>query len=207
MKKVLILIFAIVLVSGISYSQNEMGLKIGLSSYDLPKNNYTNSKDVKLSIESALYGFQFGMYARIGLLGFYIQPEIDFNSNRVRYRIHDLDNLDTLNSIRTSTYRNIDIPVLFMINPSIFRFYAGPVGHYLIGDVSDFTHKDKIKEILNNLKYGYQTGVGVSFKSITVDLRYEGSISKTVKTFEIDGKEYSLDDSKSRYIFSIWFKF
>lgn len=196
-----------VFVSKVAYSQNEMGLKIGLSSYDLPKNSYTNSEDIKLSIESAEYGFQFGMFARIGLLGFYIQPEIDFNSNRVRYRIHDLDNLDTLNSIRTSTYRNIDIPVLFMVNPSIFRFYAGPVGHYLIDDVSDFTHRDKIKEILNNLKYGYQAGVGVSVKRITLDLRYESGFSKSIRTFEIDGKEYNLDDSKSRYIFSIWFKF
>ncbi len=207
MKKLLILIFAIVFISRVAYSQTEMGLKIGLSSYDLPKDNYTDSKDIKLSIEDASYGFQFGMYARIGLLGFYIQPEIDFNSNRVQYRIHDLDNVDTLNSIRTSTYRNIDIPVLFMVNPSIFRFYAGPVGHYLIDDVSDFTRKDKIKEILNNLKYGYQAGVGISLKRITLDLRYEGSISKRVKTFEIDGKEFSLDDSNSRYIFSIWFNF
>jgi len=94
-----------------------------------------------------------------------------------------------------------------MVNPSIFRFYAGPVGHYLIDDISDFTQKDKIKEILTNLKYGYQAGVGVAVKSVTFDVRYEGSISKTIRTFEIDGKEFTLDDSKSRFIFSVWFRF
>lgn len=205
MKKALFIFIVTVLTISNSFSQNEIGVKLGLSSYNIPKSN--NSKELKLSIANASYGFQAGIFARIGLFGFYLQPEVDFNSNTVRYKISDLDNIDTLNNIRTSTYRNIDIPILFMINPSIFRFYAGPVGHYLIDDISDFTQKDKIKEILANLKYGYQAGVGVAVKSVTFDVRYEGSISKTIRTFEIDGKEFTLDDSKSRFIFSIWFRF
>ena len=206
MKKTLFIFIVTVLTISNSFSQNELGVKLGLSSYNIPKSS-NNSKELKLSIADASYGFQAGIFARIGLFGFYLQPEVDFNSNTVRYKISDLDNLDTLNNIRTSTYRNIDIPILFMINPSIFRFYAGPVGHYLIDDISDFTQKDKIKEILTNLKYGYQAGVGVAVKSVTFDVRYEGSISKTIRTFEIDGKEFTLDDSKSRFIFSIWFRF
>ena len=207
MKKVLIIFIVAILTITKSFTQNEIGVKLGLSSYNFPANSFTNSKKLKLSIEDASYGFQAGIFARIGLFGLYIQPEVDFNSNTVRYRIQDLDNIDTLNSIRTSTYRNIDIPVLFMINPSIFRFYAGPVGHYLIDDISDFTKKDRIKEILNNLKYGYQAGVGISVKSVTFDVRYEDSFNKSIKTFEIDGKEFTLDDSESRFIFSIWFRF
>ncbi len=207
MKKVLIVIIATVLSFSYSYSQNEIGIKLGLSSYDLPGKMYTDSKNLKITIKDASYGFQFGAFARIGLFGFYIQPELDFNSNTVHYKLEKLNQFDTLNSIRTSTYRNIDIPILFMISPSIFRLYAGPVGHYLINGVSDFTERDKVKEILSNLKYGYQIGIGASIKNITLDIRYEGSISRSIKTFEIDGKEFNLDDSKSRYIFSIWYGF
>lgn len=206
MKKTLFVLFTFFFITNLSFSQNEIGLKFGLSSYDFSTNQNITTSKIKLAIDNASYGFQAGIYARIGLFGFYLQPELDFNSNTINYRIKNLNNLDSLNQIRTSSYKNIDVPVLFMITPSIFKIYAGPVGHYLINDVSDFLKKDKIKEMAKNLKYGYQLGLGVSINSLTLDVRYEGNFYKNIKSFEIDGKEYYLDDSKSRFIFSIWFR-
>ena len=65
---------------------------------------------------------------------------------------------------------------------------------------------DKIKEEFKNLTYGYQLGAGVTFSGLTIDVRYEGNFSKSIKSFNIDGKTYEIDDSPSRVIFSLWFK-
>jgi len=206
MKKFLFILLSLLYFSNNVLAQNEFGLKFGLSSYDLPKNKSLTADNIKLSIQDASYGFQAGVYGRIGLLGLYIQPEVLFNSNSVNFKIDDLNNLDTLNQIRTSSYKSLDIPVLFMITPSILKIYTGPVAHYLIDDISDFTKKDKLEEMFENLTYGYQLGVAASLGSLTIDVRYEGSFNKRIKTFIIDNQEFHLDDSPSRFIFSLWFR-
>ncbi|MBK7094280.1 MAG: outer membrane beta-barrel protein [Saprospiraceae bacterium] len=145
------------------------------------------------------------MYGRLGLLGIYLQPEILFNSNTVSYKLSDLTSADTIEQIRTSRYQNIDIPVLLMLTPSIFKIYGGPVGPLFSNSVSDIDNKYEIKEEFKNLRYGYQLGAGLTIKGLTVDFRYEGNFSKNYKTFVIDGKEFKSDDSPSRILLSLWF--
>jgi len=48
MKKALLIFTVTVLTIGNSFSQNEIGVKLGLSSYNIPKSSY-NSKELKLS--------------------------------------------------------------------------------------------------------------------------------------------------------------
>ncbi len=207
MKK-LIFYFSVLLLlsSTTTNAQNEFGIKLGVSSYDLPNSEINSSKDLKLSLNDASYGLHFGVYGRIGILGINLQPEILFNSNPYHYKLNDLTNVDSLDNIRTTKYQNLDIPVLIMLSPAFFKLYAGPVGHYRIKSISDFTSKDKVIEIFNNLKFGYQFGAGITLNGLTVDVRYEGNFSKTFKTFSIDGHEYQVDDSPSRVNISLWFK-
>lgn len=206
MKKVFFPFVVLLLITTPVFSQNEFGFKLGISSYDIQKSEIGNTEDLQLTIKDASYGFQAGLYGRLGLLGIYVQPEVLLNSNFVNYRLQDLNNLDTLDKIRTAKYQNLDIPLMLMITPSIFKIYAGPVGHYFINDISDFTKKDKIKEIFNNLTYGYQAGVGIEFSGVALDIRYESNFSKNIKTFIVDEKEFKIDKSPSRFIFSLWFK-
>ncbi len=206
MKKTLFYLFIVIISINYSYSQAEFGIKVGMSSYDIPKDNIQNSSDLKLSIKSASYGFQAGVYGRIGLLGVNVQPEILFNSNTYNYKISNLGNVDSLGQIRSSKYQNLDIPVMIMFSPAFFKLYAGPVGHYHINSISEFKDTDKIKEKFKHFTYGYQLGAGVTFSGLTFDVRYEGNFSKSIKHFVIDGQTYDVDDSPSRVIFSLWFE-
>lgn len=206
MKKVLFIGFAILFFAYYGISQNQIGLKVGLSSYDFKTSNSLSTENIKLSISDASYGFQAGIYGRLGLLGIYIQPEICFNSNTVHYKLEELDKPGTIKEIRTASYRNLDFPVLFMITPAVFNFYAGPVGHYFLNDISDFKEKDKIKEMFKELTYGYQLGGGISLDKFTIDIRYEGSFSKNIKTVSIENQDFKISDSPSRFIFSLMVK-
>lgn len=205
MKQLFLILILGVIATGVVKSQNEFGFKAGLSSYDLADRNIGSTSDLKLSLKDSKYGFHAGIYGRIGLMGVYIQPEVLFNSNRVSYKLNDLTSADTIEQIRTSRYQNIDIPVLLMLTPSIFKIYGGPVGHYFLNSVSDIDDKYKIKEEFKKIRYGYQLGAGFTIKGLTLDFRYEGNFSKYYKTFVIDGKEFNADDSPSRIIFSLWF--
>jgi hypothetical protein len=206
MKKTFFYLILLLVSINSSFAQSEFGIKVGMSTYDIPKDDIQNSSDLKLSIKSASYGFQAGVYGRLGILGINIQPEILFNSNTYTYKLSNLNNVDSLDQIRSTKYQNLDIPVMVMFTPAFFKLYAGPVGHYHINNISDFKDKDNIKEVFKNLTYGYQLGAGITFSGLTFDVRYEGNISKSIKTFKIDGKTYDIDDSPSRVIFSLWFK-
>jgi hypothetical protein len=205
MKRILLLSLIWLLLSFAINAQSEFGFKAGLSSYDLTARHIGSTSDLKLSLKDSQYGFHAGIYGRLGLLGIHIQPEIIFNSNRVSYKLDNLTFADTIEDIRTTRYQNIDVPVLLMVTPSIFKIYAGPVGHYFLNSISDIDDKYKIKEEFEKFRYGYQLGAGITFKGLTVDVRYEGNFSKYQKTFIIDGQEFNSDESPSRIIMSVWF--
>ncbi|MGE5356135.1 MAG: outer membrane beta-barrel protein [Deltaproteobacteria bacterium] len=186
-------------------AQNEFGFKAGLSSYDLASRHIGSTSDLKLSLKDSRYGFHGGIYGRLGLMGIYIQPELIFNTNKVDYKLKNINTADSIEEIRTTRYQNIDLPVLIMIAPSIFKIYAGPVGHYFLNSFSDINEKHEIKEEFSKIRYGYQLGAGVTLKGLTIDIRYEGNFSKYYKTFSIDGQQFKTDESPSRLLISLWF--
>ena len=207
MKKHLLFILLVFTFASLLPAQSQLGLKIGLSSYDLPDDILELSgKDLELSVESASYGIHFGVYGRIGLLGFYIQPEVNFNSNSVQYRLTDFQSSGSIDDIRTEHYQNIDIPVLIMVAPSIFRIYAGPVGHYFLHSSSELKTIDGLKEEFKKLTYGYQAGAGIQIAGISVDLRYEGNFNKFGDHIIIDGDPYHFSGTPSRFLLSVGFK-
>jgi len=188
-------------------AQNQVGLKFGLSSYDLPSDVLELSgKDLQLSVENANYGIHFGVYARLGILGFYLQPELNFNSNSVQYRIQDFNDIEAVDDIRTEHYQNIDIPVLIMFTPSIFRVYAGPVGHYFLNSTSELKTISGLKEEFKTLSYGYQAGAGIQIAGLSLDVRYEGNFNKFGDHIVIDGNPYQFSSTPSRFLVSLGFK-
>jgi hypothetical protein len=207
MKKIVLPILLTILTIPLIYGQNGIGVKLGVSSYNLPDDVLElEGKDLQISVENADYGIHFGIYGRIGLLGFHLQPEVNFNSNTVEYRLNELGSEGTVGEIRKEHYQNIDIPLLIMISPSIFRLYLGPVGHYFLHSTSELNNVDGLKQEFKTLKYGYQAGFGIELTGIGVDVRYEGNLSKFGDHITIDGNHYEFDSSPSRWLFSVTFK-
>lgn len=207
MKKILFIFSLLIFSFSFIHAQSQIGLKFGLSSYDLPTDVLDlTGNEIQLSVENANYGIHFGIYGRIGILGFYLQPEVLFNSNSVQYRVEDFNQNSTIDEIRTENYQNIDIPVLVMFAPSIFRLYAGPVGHYFLHSTSSLKTIDGVSEEFKTLKYGYQAGFGIQLAGLMVDLRYEGNFSKFGDHIIIDGEPFEFSQSPSRVMLSLSFK-
>jgi hypothetical protein len=170
MKKYLLSIALLIAVSLSAKAQFSFGIKAGPNFSSLNTENFH---------DSPLAGFEGGVFARFGT-GFYIQPELYLASTGGKFNSDD----DTFEGqVRFTT---LNFPLLFgetfgtqSLN---FRIMAGPVYSYFankdesiqtnVNDAeADFGH-------FNNSTLGYQVGAGVDVRSITIDLRYEGGLSK-----------------------------
>ena len=206
MKNLLLTSLLIVFATWIMPAQNEFGIKAGLSSYDLAEQHFSNSSELNLAVKNSRYGFHAGVYGRLRIGFLNIQPEIIFNSSSAHFSLNEYTQSDTFNQLFSSNYREIDIPVLIMLTPSIFKIYAGPVGHYFLNSVSDISSKSKIKEEFKKLSYGYQIGGGITLNKLTIDLRYEGNFSNRYKLLTLGVEDFLFHKSPSRILLSVWLK-
>ncbi|MCK7536999.1 MAG: hypothetical protein MZV63_41575 [Marinilabiliales bacterium] len=61
-----------------------------------------------------------------------------------------------------------------------------------------------VKEEFNGTTWGYQVGLGLDvFKKLTIDLKYEGSLSKLGDGVKIGGEVQDFDSRNSKIILSL----
>ena len=175
MKKYLLSLTILIVFSISAKAQFSVGIKAG------PNFSSLNTENLH---DSPLAGFQAGVFARFGT-GFYVQPELYYASTGGKFQSND----DDFNGqVRFTT---LNFPLLFgetfgtsLLN---FRIMAGPVYSYVANTDEDI--KSNIDAAYadfghyNNSTLGYQAGAGVDVKSITIDLRYEGGLSKLNSDF------------------------
>jgi hypothetical protein len=207
MKRFLVIILT-VLIAVPAFSQIKFGLKAGVSTTNLrmsdlktlTSGNTTYTVD---ALKNANYGFHAGAFVRLSLMGFYIQPELLFTSRTDEYRVTDLSN--PIPVITKQQFNRLDLPVMLGIRLGPLRINAGPSARLLINSPKDLISNPNFKSMYNNLTFGYQAGLGVDFlKRITLDLRYEGSLTgfQTQIDEAGDGK-IKLDDRPNAFLLSV----
>ena len=146
-----------------------IGPKVGLTSSQL------NIKETASNLETgdAQFGYHAGLFARITIAGFYVQPEAYFHGINGSYIDPSAGGDQTVNIDRNQ----VDIPILFgMKFAKIARINVGPVASFATGDIKfDNQNAQSFQDDYRNSMYGFQAGVGLDIKSLTLDLRYEGN--------------------------------
>jgi hypothetical protein len=172
MKKYVLSLALLIAVSISAKAQFSLGIKGGV--------NFSNINTDNLH-QSTLTGYQAGVFARIGG-GLYLQPEVYLGSSGGKFDSNN-NGTDYNAQVRFTT---LNVPLLlgesFGTKSVNFRIMAGPVYSYFLntdknfsnnfeGAYTDFGH-------YNNSTLGYQVGAGVDVGAATVDLRYEGGLSR-----------------------------
>jgi len=172
MKKYVLSLAILIAFSISAKAQFSLGIKAG------PNFSSINTDNLH---ESTLAGFQAGVFARFGT-GLYLQPEAYLGSSGGKFNTDD-NGTYNYGQVRFTT---LNVPLLigesFGTSNVNFRIMAGPVYSYFLnadksfsdnfnGAYNDFGH-------YNNSTLGYQVGAGVDVGAATVDLRYEGGLSK-----------------------------
>lgn len=155
----------------VGYSQNfGIGPKVGLSQtkLDLSSDAFKNG--------DAKFGYHVGLFARIGLGGLYLQPEVLYTQTEGQFTF---DGADQPIKEYEADFNRVDIPV--MVGFKLFNFFriqAGPIASI---DVNS-----KLKdagETVKNVDFkaatlGYQAGIGLDIGNLIIDAKYESSLNK-----------------------------
>ena len=179
MKKLFISIIIISFSSGV-FAQMPItfGPKVGMNISKLT----TQIKNVTQLENSNIYGVNAGLFLRISIKKFYIQPEVYFSmkGGKMNY----IDSLIQRNkSIKLNT---VDIPLLIGLkafDAKIFnlRIMAGPVLsiplNKTVSETFNPSHSINESSFKNSL-WAIQAGIGLDLFMFTFDFRYEWGLTK-----------------------------
>lgn len=211
-------LFAIVLVVFMAlpaFSQIKFGIKAGVSTTNLSMASLktitsgTTTYTVD-ALNTAKYGIHGGVFMRLTLLGIYVQPELLFSTRTNEYTVKNITNpAAPVSTIVKQSFNKLDIPVMVGLKLGPVRLNAGPSGSLLINSPKDLITDNKLKSNYNRMTIGYQAGVGLDIlKTLTIDLRYEGSLKKYQNQIEnLTGTKFNLDDRPNAFLFSLGLMF
>ena len=204
------LILAIVLVfSSMSLSAQSFkwGAKVNVGSPDVSLDDLKNLSEPGNSVDELLItdpklNLQLGLFARIQLLGFYIQPEAMFSNSKSELKFEDVTGEVKINKL--------DLPVMvgkrFL---KIFRVNAGPVFSLKLSqDIKNVKNtSDEIIANYKNATVGLQYGIGLDISMITIDLRVEKGLQSISDQLKIAGKSFSADQRLDQVMLAVGIKF
>jgi hypothetical protein len=175
-------------------------LLISLSaSAQLPKLNFGIKGGVNISKlqadwakEENRLGYQAGVWARIGAVGFYVQPEAYLGSKGGELNANENNN--NVSGDAKIKFTTLDVPILvgnkIGVDKLNFRYMAGPIFSFLL-DKNAKTNINNATDFndYKNQTIGAQAGVGVDLGNVTVDLRYEKGLTNISKSGQYDQKQ------------------
>ena len=215
MKKLLLILVASLFVIGTTNAQMfKLGLKGGVGFSKLAFDDITDIDDPEgaynLVTGESVTGYHIGLQSRIKIAMIYIQPELYWNAGGGTVE-KIVDSNNALNETYDVKFNSIDIPVLVGVKLGPIRINAGPVGSILVSE--DNGGLDKLspdfETLASTMSFGFQAGLGIGLGKLSLDARYEGSLSKYLgDEIMIGGNPYTLDARPSQWLISLgfWFK-
>ncbi|MDO9340313.1 MAG: porin family protein [Bacteroidales bacterium] len=206
MMKKLFAIILVVLTAIPVFSQIKFGIKAGIGTTTVPTYNFDTGANTIDALKTASYGFHGGVFLRLSLLGIYLQPEVLLATNSYEYNVKMGTNPAVLTK---QTFNKLDIPVLLGLKLGPLRINAGPVATLQIGTPKALIDDPDFKEMYKGATFGYQAGAGFDlFKTLTFDVRYEGSLSGEFgDAATIGSQTFKLDSRQPTVLFSLGLMF
>jgi len=214
MKK-LFLICAILLftMAAVDAQMFRIGLKGGIGFSKLTFDDITGINDgagvYDLVVGASVAGYHIGLQSKVKLGSFYVQPELYWNTGggTIEKIVKSGNIEDDIFNVR---FGRIDIPVLAGLQFGPLRMNAGPVGSIMVREDSNGLEQlaNEFSSLGRTMGFGYQAGVGIELSRITLDVRYEGSLTRYLGDEVIIGSNpYTLDARPSQWIISLgyWF--
>lgn len=188
------------------FSQLKVGLKGGLNmSWFRAREILTDDYQLNIS-DASMLGYHIGLFARVSFLGLYAQPELLYTALRCETEVYDLLNQNDLEPVQQQIGR-IDVPVIVggRIGPA--RLGLGPVASVVVLNRSELEVMTGYKEKLKAAAVGYQAGVGFDVSNFSIDLRYEGNLSKLGDSVDLGTQKVNFDKRARQLILSLGLSF
>jgi hypothetical protein len=214
-KLILILAASFFLVQVADAQMFKIGIKGGLGYSNLKVSDLTgldpgDGSDIyELATGDGVAGYHIGIQTRIKIAMLFVQPELYFNDGGGT--LEKLVDGNPTEELMQVDFKRVDLPVLIGVKLGPARLCVGPVGSYVVkesitNDIAELPPDYSV--FTNSMTWGFQAGLGVDLSKISLDVRYEGSLSKLGETFTVGDNNFALDARPRQWIFSIgfWFK-
>lgn len=214
MKKLILVLVASFFIFQVSDAQMfKYGIKAGVGFSSLKIEDVTGITGTQgaydLITGDGVMGYHIGIQTQIKVAMIVIKPEVYFNAGGGTVEQVAASGVTEILNVNFS---RIDVPVLVGAKFGPARINVGPVGSYVLseenglttlgGEFTDYSFFTK------SMTWGFQAGLGVDLMNkISLDARYEGSLSKLGETLSISGNEFALDGRPSQWVISlgVWF--
>jgi hypothetical protein len=210
MKKLILVLIATMFVFTVSEAQFfNYGIKAGIGFSNLKMDDITgidNGSEVyDLITGESVTGYHVGLQTQIKIAMVVIKPELYFNAGGgTLEQVVENGATEVLNV----KFSRIDVPILAGVKLGPIRINAGPVGSFVISETTDLTQIEPDFELFtNSMTWGFQAGLGLDVSKLSIDARYEGSLSKLGETFSVGSADFPLDARPSQWIISVGFWF
>lgn len=211
MKKYFLIFIAIIMVHSVEAQFFQLGLKGGVSASKAQVDEHFSVNNGRISYQNgdATLGWHLGVYSRIKIASFFIQPEVLFSSTGGEIEISE-EGVDTP-EIGEINWNKLDVPIMlgFYIGNS-FRIFAGPTFSYLISEETTGLGDlyNDVEQNYNDATIGYQAGLGVDIARFMLELKYEGNLSTLGESVTIPAinETFNTDLRNSQFIASIGFR-
>ena len=211
MKKLILIAIASFFLVQVSNAQLfNFGIKGGIGFSSLKINDLTNISDgsdvYDLITGDGVMGYHLGVQTRINIAMIYIQPELYWNAGGgTIQQIMD----GGASEVMEVKFNRMDLPILVGVKLGPIRLNIGPVGSYVISESNDGSTADFDYQLyLNSMNWGWQGGIGLDLTKLSLDVRYEGSLSDLSDSVPEALQSYNMDPRPSQWIISLgyWFK-
>lgn len=189
----------------------KVGAKAGLGSRTVtPKDLFIrNSQDLdslSLRFQSSRPSVQAGVFARLSLLGVYVQPELLLTFANSTYEAGELDDADQTSSLRERLVY-LDIPVTAGMAFGPLRLQGGPVFTRVLGRNTELTNLNGVERNFKTSSVAGQLGLGVDIWKLTFDVKYEFPLRRNRDSLTLFGREYGLSTRRAQVLWSVGYVF
>ncbi len=214
MKNIFFVFVGFLFCQSVQAQEAAFGIKIGLSTnnLDIKRSEQIEVGDTtfRYSAGDTRVGFHAGLMGRITFNKFMIQPELYVSGSNNEYKLEKVFNGTVLDD---GTPKNpsesivkLNVPILFgykIAGP--LRINAGPVATLILSDDNGLLEAigNAAEGEPNNFTFGLQAGLGVDISKLTIDLRYETSLSNYGDGITVAGKEYQFDTRMNQLSLSL----
>ncbi|WP_320053085.1 porin family protein [uncultured Acetobacteroides sp.] len=206
-----LLIAALVAFAGAASAQFlTFGLKGGINTTtDVFRNVRLSNDNGKTGYDiinnKAKVGFLAGAYARVSVLGFFVQPELYYAQSSTEITLQEIGSTNV--STEVNKLNTLNIPVLFGTKFGPFRVNAGPVATIILSNTNIVDNVSGLDQDMDKANWGLQAGVGVDILKISLDARYETSISKLGSAYNTaSGSKVNFGSRPQQFIFTLGWK-
>jgi hypothetical protein len=152
----------------------------------------SNGVDYTYATKEADVGLSFGVFTRLKVARLFLQPEFLVSDYNTVMKLSSI-NFDSIINLKQN---RVDIPLLVGYSTrDRLRLYGGPVytkllEHNITSD--EFLFRD-IFNLTTGGHWGFSAGFGFDMGQLTLDVRYETSLSRFGDSFQFRSQEFNFD--------------